>query len=303
MAKSRILKKDNKAYLELPQEMMEYDEAEVFQLKEGYLVVPVAVKVKEAELAVIRKLLDMKFESRTPSVIEKEFTEVERILLKELERKGLVNLFRGKKYPKGIYNINADVYALLQEPKKSEEPEGLEKGFMTLKDKNEAYRLSQRFNAEMKNGSHDGRQLRGDFVGRQGVEVGFSHRSEVALSEVENQFPGHDPVVVVVAGVAFRIQIISGELDPHVLVQHLGPADAVNVLLGWNLPGHEPRAFLEREVARAGEQLTILEVPLVAGGGDIAVQIHVLAKQRGLGQRREVELQERAVPLLIENLV
>ena len=153
MAKSRILKKDNKAYLELPQEMMEYDEAEVFQLKEGYLVVPVAVKVKEAELAVIRKLLDMKFESRTPSVIEKEFTEVERILLKELERKGLVNLFRGKKYPKGIYNINADVYALLQEPKKSEEPEGLEKGFMTLKDKNEAYRLSQRFNAEMKNGS------------------------------------------------------------------------------------------------------------------------------------------------------
>ncbi|MBN1169779.1 hypothetical protein JXA56_02040 [Candidatus Micrarchaeota archaeon] len=153
MAKSRILKKENKAYLELPKELMEYDEVELFQLKEGYLLVPVEVRVKEAEIAVIRKLLAIKFENRTPSVIEKEFVDVEKILLRELEKKGLVNIFRGKKYPKGVYNINAEVYALLQESKKIENPEGLVRGFVTLKDKDDAYRLSQKLGSEMKNGT------------------------------------------------------------------------------------------------------------------------------------------------------
>ncbi len=163
MAKSPIVKKDGKTYLELPKEYEEYDEAEIYRLKEGFLVVPQAVTIKEAEIAVIRKLLDIKFERRVPETVESEFTEAERIILKDLGKKNLVTLFKGKKYPNGVYNINADVYSLIK-GKEEKAPQELQKGFLTINDKNEAFRLSKKYAEEMKSG---------DIIGIKGFDGKF----------------------------------------------------------------------------------------------------------------------------------
>lgn len=194
MAKRRILKKANKAYLELPAEMMDQDEVEVIRLQEGqYLLsVPQDSKVSDVEIAVLRKLLSIRFEKRTPAYVEKALTEAERLVLKGLERKGMVNVFTGKKYADGVYNIRDSVYPLLKGTKqeapkeiegpKDDSPSLMNRGFLTLKDKNEAFRLSQQLSAEMK---------RGDIIGIKGfdnrfyvVTKDYLARSQSAISAI-----------------------------------------------------------------------------------------------------------------------
>ena len=194
MAKSRILKKQNKAYLELPQEMLEYDEAELSVLKEGlYLLrLPERKRVSEVEIAVLRKLNSIRFEKRTPAYVEKALTEAERLVLKELERKGLVNVFKGKKDRDGVDNIRDSVYPLLkgknetvkqEEPRKQPDPPGLlGRGFLTLNDKNEAFRLSQQLKQEMR---------KGDVIGVKGFDGKFYvvtrqylQKSQAAISSI-----------------------------------------------------------------------------------------------------------------------
>ncbi len=178
MGKSRILKKQGKAYLELPKEMLDYDEAEVVRLDDGqYVVKAVEVKmVAEVEKIVLKKLLSIRFDRRTPANVEKELTEAERYILKDLEKKGMVNVFKGRKYPDGVYNIKDNIYPILKgnEPPKPEaktEPQAQpdspslrNRGFLTLKDKGEAMRLSQKLNAEMK---------KGDVIGIKGFDGRF----------------------------------------------------------------------------------------------------------------------------------
>lgn len=151
MAKFPIVKKDGKCYLELPKELGEYVEAELFSLKEGYFLLPKETTIKESEIAILKKLLDIKFERRVPETIEKEFSEAEKLLLKELEKKQLVNLFKGKKYPEGVYNINADVYSLIKS-KEIRGPSEFERGYLTISDKEEAVRISKKYSSEMRNG-------------------------------------------------------------------------------------------------------------------------------------------------------
>jgi hypothetical protein len=177
MGKSRILKKQNKAYLELPKEMLDVDEVEVLMLNDGqYLIKAVEVnKVSEIEKIVLRKLLSIRFDRRTPANVEKELTEVERFILKDLEKKAMVNVFKGRKYPDGVYNIKDNIYPILRtnespkpEPKEPEaqpdSPSLQNRGFLTLKDKGEAMRLSQKLHSEMK---------KGDVVGIKGFDGKF----------------------------------------------------------------------------------------------------------------------------------
>ncbi len=179
MAKRRILKKSNKAYLELPQEMFEHDEIEVTRLKDGHylLTVPESKKVSPVEIAVLKKLMAIKFERRVPAYVEKELTEAELLILKGIEKKGLVNVFKGTKYKDGVYNIRDNVYPLLRgkkaeqkdapkekTQKQPDSPSLLNRGFLTLKDKNEAFKLSQQFKQEMR---------RGDIIGVKGFDNKF----------------------------------------------------------------------------------------------------------------------------------
>lgn len=184
MARVRIFRKQNSGYIELPKEMLGYDELELFQLKDGYylLSVPLGEAAKEqkaparsegvitpAERQVLKRLLAIRFEKRTPPYVAKELSEQEMFVLRELERKGFVNVFKGQKYKDGVYNISDSIYPLLsqagQKPAAGAVPEtapqhypGVSnllntRGFIIINDKNEARSLSEQLASEMKSGA------------------------------------------------------------------------------------------------------------------------------------------------------
>ncbi len=121
----KIIKKDGKSYIQLPEEFSEIEDAELFRLKDGYylLSVPLGKPAKpktegfqiptEAEKSVLKRLLSIKFQNRTPEHVNKVLTPAEKDVLKELEEKNFINVFKGRKYPDGVYNINDKIYATL----------------------------------------------------------------------------------------------------------------------------------------------------------------------------------------------
>lgn len=126
----RIIRKDGKAYLELPDEFYSINSAEFFKLRDGYylLTVPLGAKTEtaskqpakasiqiptEAEKKVLKHLLSIKFQNRIPSYVDKALSAEEKKVLKELEKKNFINLFKGRKYPDGVYNINDRIYSAL----------------------------------------------------------------------------------------------------------------------------------------------------------------------------------------------
>jgi len=191
MAKSRILKKNDKAYLELPPEFGNCEEIEIVQVKNGgYFISAAAKKIDEIEIAVLQKLLSIRFEKRVPDHVKTVLTEVEQLILKKLEGKKFVTLYRSKKYPNGVYNIQNDIYPMISGRTAPKAPEPAKKtgilanGFLTLKDKNEAYKLSQKLSAEMK---------RGDVIGVKGFDGRFYvvtkqylEKSQKAIDEILN---------------------------------------------------------------------------------------------------------------------
>lgn len=168
MSKVRILKRNGKSYLELPPEAAGYGELELFHLREGYYLISLPLGempqgkglLDDSEKMLLKKLLSIRFEKRTPPYVSKAFSEGEMAKLKELERRKLVNVFRSKKYADGVYNISDKVYTLLHqkkeqpsEPKEDETTPLKSQGFQILTDKNQAYRLSQSLSQEMREGT------------------------------------------------------------------------------------------------------------------------------------------------------
>jgi len=164
------------------------EEIELFQLREGYylLTVPLgqttarspvpaaAAKTEskilsESERALLKKLLSIKFEKRTPAYVSKALDNDEKAVLRELEQKGFVNVFKGTKYKDGVYNIRDSIYPLLsQKESETKETRGAQapqpavqvpfgmlhtQGFMIIADKNEARMLSERLADDMKRGN------------------------------------------------------------------------------------------------------------------------------------------------------
>ncbi len=127
----KIIKKDGKSYIQLPDEFSEVEDAELFRLKDGYYLLSVplgkpAVKTgikpkaaegfqipTEAEKKVLKHLLSIKFQNRTPENVNNVLSNEEKTVLKELEKKKFINVFKGEKYPNGVYNINDMIYATL----------------------------------------------------------------------------------------------------------------------------------------------------------------------------------------------
>ncbi len=138
MVKSRVLRNQKKAYVELPPEMAEYDEIELFQLRDGFYLMSVPLSVthnatqpadanagqqqntqdqkeaiSEPEKALLKKLLGIKFSDRTPANVAKLLDQGEQKTLVSLENKGLVAVYRGKNYTNGVYSIPDNAYALI----------------------------------------------------------------------------------------------------------------------------------------------------------------------------------------------
>ncbi|MDD5171423.1 MAG: hypothetical protein PHF60_00100 [Candidatus ainarchaeum sp.] len=186
MAKVRVLRRQEKAYIELPPEMTGHEELELFLLKDGYylLTAPLGQPVRkqsgaisDVERAVLKKLLAIRFENRTPAYVTKALSEREKEVLGELEQKRLVNVFRGNKYKDGVYNISDSIYPLLSQkqneskearpseneagraapPRDALQPSGAfsvlnTRGFIIVQDKREAMVLSDQMSQQMKKG-------------------------------------------------------------------------------------------------------------------------------------------------------
>jgi hypothetical protein len=164
--------------------MLDCEEVELFPLKEGYylLCLPLgqpakpqlreAERINERERGVLKKLLSIRFENRVPAYVSKALTDQEKAVLKELERRGFVNVFKGAKYKDGVYNISDSIYPLLSkeaQPAAVPAPNDLaavlkRQGYLVIADKNEARALSERLGQEMKSGT---------FVGVRGFDGKF----------------------------------------------------------------------------------------------------------------------------------
>jgi len=204
MTRARVLRRQDKSYIELPPDISGEPELEVFRLKEGFYLVSVPLgqpqgRAEAAERAeggqgisgqerdVMKKLLAIRFENRTPAFVEQALDQAELQTLRGLEAKGLVNVFRGNKYKDGVYSISDSAYSLVY-PK--DEGRGAERkyaaepgpggapgraapqsnagavqgpsgaptalrstGFAIIQDRREAMMLSEQFQAQMKSGA------------------------------------------------------------------------------------------------------------------------------------------------------
>lgn len=77
--------------------------------------------LSQADINILNKLLQIKFEERTPDVVRKTFSQEELKLLDELVKKHLVNIYYGGKYLKtGVYQVPNLVYRQLLEKRQEE---------------------------------------------------------------------------------------------------------------------------------------------------------------------------------------
>ncbi len=127
---TRIIKKEDKCYIELPAEFLTAEHVEVFKLKEGYYLVTSqlgnATKSQEdrsvssnylsqQEKLLLKKMLGVRFEKRTPVGVGELLGESENKVLKQLMQRGIVTVYKSTKYPDGVYNIVDSAYAALKE--------------------------------------------------------------------------------------------------------------------------------------------------------------------------------------------
>ncbi|MBD3210951.1 hypothetical protein GF318_06250 [Candidatus Micrarchaeota archaeon] len=198
MGRVRILKRNGKAYVELPPGLPDCDELEIYPLKEGYYLISLPLGravtrpkkgLSENDRQVLRKLLSIRFEKRTPAYVSKALSEQEKQILRDLERRGHVNVFRGKKYRDGVYNINDKTYPLLKNRPPPSKPVQRNsdsftllktQGYVVIPDRREAYSLSQKLKQDLKTGSVIGiRGFDGKFYA---VTKQFLEKAEKAIA-------------------------------------------------------------------------------------------------------------------------
>jgi len=192
MGKVRVLKRQDGSFIELPAELSDTGELELFKLKEGFYLLskPLGGPApeerngddEEGELSgeerlVLKKLLGIRFENRTPEQVSGSFSPSEMEVLRGLEERRFVNVFKGSKYRYGVYNINDHAYSLLRKgeregrvPRPQTQNTGpsthrphqgrisdthrnlMKQGFMIIKDKEEARMLSEVLGKDMRQG-------------------------------------------------------------------------------------------------------------------------------------------------------
>jgi hypothetical protein len=130
MARARIIRKQDRCFIELPKEFLSVDEIELFPLRDGYYFLSMPLETGQGqksrkpegrnegatseEISVLQRLQSIKFGDRTPDQVAKALSGPEKEVLRRLEEKGWVNVFKGSKYRNGVYNIADEVYPMLK---------------------------------------------------------------------------------------------------------------------------------------------------------------------------------------------
>lgn len=130
----------------------------------------------EQEKELIRKLLSIRFESRTPAAVSKTLSKSEKEILERLMQKKLVHVFHGGKYEKeGVYNVSDFAFNSVREPQSAaplssppsspqparhsqplspSSPEHLEsQGWMVLENDSDARNFGNSFPEKVKSGA------------------------------------------------------------------------------------------------------------------------------------------------------
>ncbi|VVB98337.1 Uncharacterised protein [uncultured archaeon] len=131
---TKLLKKNGKFYIQLPEDFSPVEEVDILRLRDDLWLLaaparqaarkpgeekpakPEGKKLTSAEKSVLHKLMKIRFADRTPSNIEKTFSGPEKETVRQLIKEGFLQVFYGKKYEKtGVYNISGDIYPLLSQ--------------------------------------------------------------------------------------------------------------------------------------------------------------------------------------------
>ena len=103
----------------VPPEIANAASLEIFPLRDGIYLLSIkgaiggqkaAGHLSEPELALVKKLLAIKFEKRTPSDVDRTLSSQEKATLASLMEKKVVNIFRSGKYENGVYNVSDTVF-------------------------------------------------------------------------------------------------------------------------------------------------------------------------------------------------
>ena len=103
----------------LPSEIANAASLEVFPLRDGIYLLSIKGAIDgqkisgpltEQERTLVKKLLAIKFEKRTPSDVDRTLTGAEKVTLASLIEKKVVNIFRSGKYENGVYNISDAIF-------------------------------------------------------------------------------------------------------------------------------------------------------------------------------------------------
>ncbi|MCX6772054.1 MAG: hypothetical protein NTX79_08470 [Candidatus Micrarchaeota archaeon] len=117
--KVRKTKEGVELFGSVPLEIANASALEIFLLRDGIYLLSArgaiggqkaAGPLSEPELALVKKLLAIKFERRTPTDVDKTLSEKEKATLASLVARNMVNVFRSGKYEKGVYNVSDAVF-------------------------------------------------------------------------------------------------------------------------------------------------------------------------------------------------
>ena len=147
----------------LPFEIANASSLEVFLLRDGIYLLSIkgaidgqkaSSPLSEQERALVKKLLAIKFEKRTPSDVDKTLSSQEKATLASLIGKKVVNVFRSGKYENGVYNVSDTVFGQARDvvgaPQHTAVPaaasqsahDPLARGYLVLENEGDARQLS-----------------------------------------------------------------------------------------------------------------------------------------------------------------
>jgi len=177
----------------LPSEIANASSLEVFLLRDGIYLLSIkgaiggqkaAGPLSEQERALVKKLLAIRFEKRTPAEVDRTLSSQEKATLASLVEKKVVNVFRSSKYENGVYNVSDIVFGQAREVAGAQQQAGasstgsrgapqlagsqqrsqaahpaydpLAKGFLVLENEGDARQLSSALAEKIKDGEVSG---------------------------------------------------------------------------------------------------------------------------------------------------
>jgi len=150
----------------VPEEIAGAEAAEIFPLRGGMYLFAVAgaidgagggrhgaVALSGEEKALLKKLLAIRFERRTPDEVGRALSAGERGMLASLAQRNVVTVFRSRKYEKGVYNVSDAAFGQAREgdaghaasgaaPQQAAMQDPLARGWLVLENEGDARRLS-----------------------------------------------------------------------------------------------------------------------------------------------------------------